>query len=328
MINKLLLFASLFVLSACSSTNVPQTTQQSSATWVGFDENPEKTITGISDLYITDNSTLNIEVTKYELLNEVMTGFKDGARIVTPKLTGNKEWRSKIDLEEHRFRITGLGKAFETSASKINILKKLSASSDSNFIRVTCLTCSSRSEIDSHPQLYRLQVEPQMYQTNAVIAEEILKKSRQQKIEAARDAEQQKLKKDEMVANLNSLSEDEKICRNYGFKPGTNAYGECRQKLDFAKQDAAQRQRDYEEKKRQYDEQVAAIQKERDRQRGMKQLELGLRMMSGQPIQDAVRETAGMPPLPKPPGPVNQTIIMPGGRIVNCHTTGTVTNCF
>jgi hypothetical protein len=123
-------------------------------------------------------------------------------------------------------------------------------------------------------------------------------------------------------------SNEDATCQKYGFKPGSTPYAECRQKIDLAKQEARQRQAQYQEEKRQYDEQVAAIQKERERQRGLKQLELGLRMMGGQPIQDAVRETAGMPPLPKPPGPVNQTIIMPGGRIVNCHTTGTVTNCF
>lgn len=126
----------------------------------------------------------------------------------------------------------------------------------------------------------------------------------------------------------NTEEADDLTCKKYGFKPNTSNYGVCRQNIDMAKQSALQKQREYEEQKRQYDEQVAAIQKERDRQRSLKQLELGLRMMSGQPIQDAVRETAGMPPLPKPPGPVNQTIVMPGGRIVNCHTTGTVTNCF
>jgi hypothetical protein len=123
-------------------------------------------------------------------------------------------------------------------------------------------------------------------------------------------------------------SPDSLTCSKLGFKPKTNAHSQCMLELELATRKAHQQQKEYEEQKRQYDEQVAAIQKERDRQRSLKQLELGLRMMSGQPIQDAVRETAGMPPLPKPPGPANQTIIMPGGRIVNCHTTGTVTNCF
>jgi hypothetical protein len=123
-------------------------------------------------------------------------------------------------------------------------------------------------------------------------------------------------------------SSDDLTCKKFGFKPQTANYADCRLKIEIANRQALQQQAHYEEQKRRYDEQLAAIKIEKDHQRNLKQLELGLRMMSGQPIQDAVRETAGMPPLPKPPGPVNQTIIMPGGRIVNCHTTGTVTNCF
>lgn len=130
------------------------------------------------------------------------------------------------------------------------------------------------------------------------------------------------------ATTITNSNPDDTTCRNYGFKAGTTPYAECRQKLDLAKQQAYERQREYEEQRRQYDAQVAAIKKEKDRERGLKQMELGLRMMGGQPIQDAVRETAGMPPLPKPPGPVNQTIVMPGGKMVNCTTTGTVTHCF
>lgn len=317
MINKSLLISALFFLSACSSTNVPRITQPSSATWISLDENPEKTITGITDLYITDNGILNIEVSKYELLNEVMTGFKDGVKIVNPESTGNREWRSRIDLTEHKFRITGLGKTFETSINKIDISKKLSKPLDNDFIRVTCLTCSPRSEIDSYPQLYRLQAEPQMYQTNGQLAEEILKKNRQQKIEMARDVEQQKIKKDEIAANLNNISEDEKICRNYGFKPGTNAYGECRQKLDFAKQEAAQRQRDYEEQKRQYD---AALQDRKNRALGAALMSIG-QGLTGQ------NNRSNLTPQP-PPQPSSQMITMPDGRRVTCTTMGSSTQCF
>lgn len=127
--------------------------------------------------------------------------------------------------------------------------------------------------------------------------------------------------------NLQSNADD-LICKKYGFKKHTNAYAECRQKLEFTKQQALHQQREYEEQKRQYDEQMAQIKKDRDRQRAMKQLELGLRMMGGQSPQDAVRDTAGVPPMPKAPGPLNQTIIMPGGRMVNCTTNGNITNCF
>lgn len=123
-------------------------------------------------------------------------------------------------------------------------------------------------------------------------------------------------------------SPDDLTCKKFGFKPQTAGYSECRLKLEVASRQASQQQAQYEEQKRQYDAQLAALQKEKDRQRALKQLEMGLRMMGGQSPQDAAMATSGMAPLPKPPGPVNQTIIMPGGRMVNCTTTGTVTNCF
>ena len=121
---------------------------------------------------------------------------------------------------------------------------------------------------------------------------------------------------------------DDKACRGYGFKPNTNDYASCRQRIDLAKQSAKQQQDIYEQQKRQYDAQVAAIEKQRERDRSAKQLELGLRMMGGQSIQNAAMATARMPPLPQAPGPITQTLSMPGGRMMNCTTTGTVTNCF
>jgi hypothetical protein len=123
-------------------------------------------------------------------------------------------------------------------------------------------------------------------------------------------------------------SPDDLTCKKFGFKPQTANYADCRLKIEIANRQALQQQAHYEEQKRRYDEQQAAIKKEKDHQRNLKQLELGLRMMAGQSVQDASMATAGMQPLPKPPGPINQTIIMPGGKMVNCSTTGTVTHCF
>jgi hypothetical protein len=109
-----------------------------------------------------------------------------------------------------------------------------------------------------------------------------------------------------------SSNPDDATCKGYGFKPGTNSYGECRQRLDFTRQQAAQKQQEYEEQKRQNDMQIA----EQKRQR---QAAAGLALM---------QMSSGLVTPPKPPSPTNQTIVTPGGRIVNCHTTGTVTNCF
>ena len=55
---------------------------------------------------------------------------------------------------------------------------------------------------------------------------------------------------------------------------------------------------EYDQQKAAYDKRVAEIAREKERQKGLKLLELGLRMSSGQSIQDAAMATAGMMPLP------------------------------
>ncbi len=123
-------------------------------------------------------------------------------------------------------------------------------------------------------------------------------------------------------------SPDDNICQSYGFKPSTNEYSSCRLQIDLAKQNAKQQQDIYLQQKAQYDEQVAAIEKQKARERNLKQLEMGLRMMGGQSVQDAAMATARMPPMPQAPGPITQRITMPNGRSMTCTTTGSNTNCF
>jgi murein L,D-transpeptidase YcbB/YkuD len=133
--------------------------------------------------------------------------------------------------------------------------------------------------------------------------------------------------KTEKQATGDGSSEDA-ICQNYGFKPATGEYSSCRLQIDLAKQNAKQQQDIYQQQKEQYDAQVAAVEKQRAKEKNMKQLEMGLRMMGGQSVQDAAMATARMPPLPQAPGPITQRITMPNGRSMTCTTTGTNTNCF
>jgi hypothetical protein len=125
------------------------------------------------------------------------------------------------------------------------------------------------------------------------------------------------------------LSQDEQLCKGYGFKPNTSSFAECKLKLDLAKKQSLEAQEKYNRDKAEYDRQVAAIEKEKEKQRAMRQLELGLRMMGGQSPVDAVNSVGtGMPIAPSRPSPINQTITMPNGRMINCTTLGTNTNCF
>ena len=85
-----------------------------------------------------------------------------------------------------------------------------------------------------------------------------------------------------------------------------------------------QQLRAYEEQKRQYDEQQAKIQKEKERKKNMKLIELGLRMATGQSATDASMATAGMIPLPRAPQqPTLQfneqyRVTLPDGSLYQC----------
>jgi hypothetical protein len=121
---------------------------------------------------------------------------------------------------------------------------------------------------------------------------------------------------------------DDAACRGYGFKPNSSDYASCRQRIDLAKQSAKQQQDIYDQQKRQYDDQLASIEKQKAKERNLKQLEMGLRMMGGQSVQDSAMATARMPPLPQAPGPITQRLTMPNGRSMTCTTVGSNTNCF
>jgi len=103
---------------------------------------------------------------------------------------------------------------------------------------------------------------------------------------------------------------DDAACRNYGFKPQTNDYAKCRQLIDQQRYQATQQQAAYEEQKRQFDAQIA----EQKRQRQL------------QASQALINYSQSM--TPKPPPTSNQTIVLPGNKMMNCQTVGNVTNCF
>lgn len=133
----------------------------------------------------------------------------------------------------------------------------------------------------------------------------------------------------ERVAKYGDGSTEDGLCQKYGFKVRTSGYAECRLRLDLAKAESIKQQQQYERELAAYEQQMASIQREREQQRAMKQLELGLRMMGGQSPVDAVNSVGtGAPIVPRAPTPINQTITLPNGRMVNCTTMGTMTNCF
>jgi len=311
---------------------------------VSYDyKNPLESYTGLINPEITDAGLLKFLKGNVEVLSELWNG-KDTGKKSAVRSPNNSSFDVELNFSENpelnRVISTGAGVEFN-----LNIEKELNKARKESKISVRCLNCTKLNMprmLDYSNSLYS---EFEFRKTVGEYRTEIAERKKQDAISNREYAKRQELQSKQNEENLKKAqieearlakkiaiegdgSSDDMTCKKFGFKPQASGYSECRLKLEIASRQAAQQQAQYETEKRQYDEQVASIQKERDRQRSLKQLELGLRMMSGQPIQDAVRETAGMPPLPKPPGPANQTIIMPGGRIVNCHTTGTVTNCF
>ena len=123
-------------------------------------------------------------------------------------------------------------------------------------------------------------------------------------------------------------SQDDQTCQRYGLKPGQPEYGNCRMQINLAKQQAAREQARYEAEMAAYEQQKQELEAERKRQLAMRQLQMGLGLMSGQvTLEDIGRSSMGLPPAPRPPAIQNQTIRLPGGGLVNCTTTGTFTNC-
>jgi hypothetical protein len=123
---------------------------------------------------------------------------------------------------------------------------------------------------------------------------------------------------------------EDKTCRQYGFNLGTEEYSQCRLQINLAKRQFEAQQAQYEQQQRQYQfqqqqyqAQVAAAEEEKEKRKNLKLMELGLRMMGGQPVGDAAMATAGMAPISRPIAPSrpafeNYTVTLPGNRTSYC----------
>jgi len=119
---------------------------------------------------------------------------------------------------------------------------------------------------------------------------------------------------------------DDSTCRKYGFKPRTNEYAACRLQIDQARRDAQTQEAQFAEKQRQYEAQLAEQQKQRRVASGIALMQMGAGISSG--AYNSQNAYGALPSPPIPPQNLNRTYILPGGKMMNCTTTGTVTNCF
>lgn len=165
-----------------------------------------------------------------------------------------------------------------------------------------------------------------------VLSEQEKERMAQQAREEQQKKERQALAKkieEERIAREGDDSPDDLLCKKYGFKPRTSGYAECRLRIDFAKAESMRQREQYEREQAEYQRRLAAIERDKERQRGARLLELGARMMGGQrPIEALSSLGTGAPIAPTRPSNINQTIRLPNGQIINCSTMGAMTNCF
>ncbi len=136
------------------------------------------------------------------------------------------------------------------------------------------------------------------------------------------------IEREQSKTSSSSYDPDTQTCLSYGFKPQTQGFAECKFKLDMAKQESARAQEKYEREQEDYERQVAEIERARERERGLRMMEYGTRLLGGQsPIDAALSIGTGRPVAPAAPDPISQTITTPGGRIIHCTTMGSMTNC-
>ena len=123
------------------------------------------------------------------------------------------------------------------------------------------------------------------------------------------------ISRNQSAKESSSNDPDDATCRKYGFRPKSNEYAQCRLQIDQARQEGQRQQA-------QYEAQIAEQKKQRSQAAGLALMQMGAGISSG-----AYNASNGYGSLPTPPNP-NRTYILPGGRIMNCTTTGSVTNCF
>ena len=108
---------------------------------------------------------------------------------------------------------------------------------------------------------------------------------------------------------------DHATCARYGFQEGTTEYSQCRMQIDMARTQARQQQNEYEQ-------QLAAQKKAKERAQSEALFLLGMGMLSGSsPKSPSYNNSFIQPPQ------ADRIYNLPGGKFMRCSTMGMVTNC-
>lgn len=99
--------------------------------------------------------------------------------------------------------------------------------------------------------------------------------------------------------------------------------------IDLARQQVASEQARYRAELAIYEQKKKELEAEHRRQQGLRQLQMGLGLMSGQiTLGDIGRSGLRIPAAPLAPQNMSQIIRLPNGSLIHCNTVGNVTNCF
>lgn len=247
--------------------------------------------------------------------------------------------------QTRKFKVDGLGESFiadyKTSSYKLfflDVSKKIKAikkPSNDQTIIVQCLNCEVGTHINNDPPTAIMRIDMKAYLKD--FAEEQQKRQQHAKNEAM----QAKQKEADLVAEKRAAaakaakiakegdgSLDDRKCQSYGMKPGTSTYGNCRFQLDLVRrqENAAF---DAEERQRAAQKELIDVQN-RQARRQAEENEKSERRRNAAAMIGAGAALLGGPQIPsqQPNVTKTETIRLPSGRIMNCTTTGSITNCF
>lgn len=294
--------------------------------------------------YLLSAATYAVDARKYIGIFDASVGETGHLNLMLRQVevsTSGKIQRTQNN-EPIAMRLEGLNNPIEfTSNEELNLSEELKKANRNGALTLICLGCSSNipTEIQNQYEMHNSYTLTQSISDIKIKIASFKKDIEDRAIAQDRAIKQAKadaaaLKKEEEKRRIAFLERHHRKCLSFGFKTSTEGYAQCRLKLELAEQQAERDATfaDAEERRRQADnkERAEQIKRDQDEKRRFNQAQLAEQKRQRDAAAGLALMQMGSSLVnpPKPPPPANQTIVTPSGRIVNCHTTGTVTNCF
>jgi hypothetical protein len=133
-------------------------------------------------------------------------------------------------------------------------------------------------------------------------------------------------RKGSQSVTADSSDPDDATCLKYGFKRGTSEFAQCKLQIDQAKQDTQRHQAQYAAQQKRYETELNEYKRRKREAESMALLGMSLGILAGSGNQGS---GVGAAPTP-PPIPSNEfrRYSLPNGKIMQCNTFGSNTQCF